>query len=159
MGSGTSIFRLLSALNGWSLVCLGGISLIVSSIAMAWAGILVSVAATLHGIFELVLRKKMQGENSGSVSRRMALNQLGLAASLSLYFAYQVSSLDEDALMTLLLKSPLYDALLMYPDEIRIQFMETLPRMVGLFYVAVAGITWLVCGATAIYYWRQGKNS
>lgn len=149
------VFKKLSALDGWSLVTVGGISLIVSSIATAWAGVLVSLAVALHGAIELFLRKRaLEGGQSGAV-RRMALNQLGLAISLSLYFGYQVIILDDNAVYETLMTLPLSNALLLYPEPMRSQLIDSLPLLVRFFYAIAAGVSWLVCGATAIYYWSQ----
>ncbi len=159
MSARPSLFRLISAVNGWSLVVAGGLSLIVSLFATAWAGVLVSLAAAAHGTFELLLRKKMAGEDRVAIARRMALNQLGLAASLSLYFAYQFATLDAAALSEMILKSPLYDELVLYSDLTGIQIFSSLPTIVGVSYAVAAAVAWLVCGGTALYYWLQGKGA
>ncbi len=87
----------------------------------------------------------------------MALDQLGLATSLSLYFAYQMRVLDAEAMMTSLVNSPLYEVLLMYPEDLRLQLLDSLPSMLGVFYLVAAVVSWIFCGGTAIYYWSQGS--
>jgi len=87
----------------------------------------------------------------------MAFNQLGLATSLSLYFAYQMSVLEPEVLIASLLESPLYDVLLMYPEDLRLKLLDGLPKMLGVFYIAVAVVSWIFCGGTALYYWSQGR--
>jgi len=152
------VFRMLSAVDGWSLVTVGGISLIVSLIATAWAGALVSLAVALHGAMELFLRKRaLEGGQSGAV-RRMALNQLGLAISLSLYFGYQLIILDDNAVYQTLMTPPLSDVLLLYPEPMRSQLIDSLPLLVRFFYAIATGVSWLACGGTAIYYWRQRER-
>ena len=150
------LFRVLSAINGWSLVIVGGLSLMASLAFGAWAGAAISLAAAFHGIVELVLRKRAQIGNQGDAVRWMALNQLGLAASLSVYFAYQAMILDSDALSLALMQPPLSDLLSLYPEPTRSQLVDTLPLLIGAFYALVAGVSWVACGATAIFYWKQG---
>jgi hypothetical protein len=29
--------------------------------------------------------------------------------------------------------------------------------MLGVFYIAVAVVSWIFCGGTALYYWSQGR--
>lgn len=149
------VFRVLSAINGWSLVIVGGISALVSLITGAWAGLAISVAAAMHGVFELVLRKRALRGDRGDAVRWMALNQLGLAASLTVYFTYQFMILDGDALSEALMQPPLSDLLMLYSESTRSQLVDTLPLLVGAFYALVAVVSWIVCGATAIFYWKQ----
>jgi len=111
----------------------------------------------LHGILEIVLSKRSVAGDLKSCSRRMAFNQLGLATSLSLYFAYQMSVLEPEVLIASLLESPLYDVLLMYPEDLRLKLLDGLPKMLGVFYIAVAVVSWIFCGGTALYYWSQGR--
>jgi|TARA_B110000467_G_C18336230_1_gene498092 hypothetical protein len=155
MSSFGKLFRTLSAINGWSLVIVGGLSLLASLAFGAWAGAAVSLAAAFHGIVELVLRKRALIGNQGDAVRWMALNQLGLAASLSLYFAYQVMILDADALSLALMQPPLSDLLSLYPESRRSQLVDMLPLLIAVFYALVAGVSWVVCGVTAIFYWKQ----
>ena len=77
------------------------------------AGVIVAMALILHGTLKIVLSKRSVADDLKSCSRRMAINQIGLATSLSLYFAYQMSVLEPNVLIASLLESPLYDALLM----------------------------------------------
>lgn len=154
-----STFRLLSAINGWSLVVVGSLSLLVSLIATAWAGVLISLAAATHGALELFLRNRVFGGDRVQAVRWLALNQLGLAASLSLYFAFQVMVFDDEAVYRALMASPLSEALFLYPEPMRSQLIDSLPFLVGLFYAIAAGVSWLVCGGTAIFYWSQRERS
>lgn len=153
------VFHVLSRLNGWSLAIVGVLSLAVSAYARGWAGIIISLALLLHGAYEIVLGKRAESGELKSSARRMAWNQLGLATSLSLYFAYQMSVLDSEALIVSLLDSPLYDILLLYPEGLRLQLLDSLPMMLGIFYLAAAVISWIFCGGTAIYYWSRGRQS
>ena len=131
----------------------------VSSIATAWAGALVSLAVALHGGIELYLRKRALGGDHSQSVRRMALNQLGLAITLSLYFGYQVIILDDKAVYETVMTSPLSDVLLVYPEPLRSQLIDSLPFLVRIFYAIAAGVSWLVCGGTAIFYWSQRERS
>lgn len=151
------VFHVLSRINGWSLVIAGFASLGISAYANAMAGLLISLAVTFHGLLELVLSKKGVTGEAKPATRWMALNQLALAASLSLYFAYQTTTLNEEALIEQLLSSPVYDVLLVYPEALRLQLIDSLPAMAGTFYVVAAVVSWLFCGGTAVYYWSCGK--
>ena len=84
----------------------------------------------------------------------MAWNQIGLAASVSIYLAYQVSVLDEELVMALLVESPVYALLEMQPASMRQDMLDLMPAMVGLTYMLAALATWVVCIGTAVYYWR-----
>ncbi len=156
-GRSSRAFRVLSLLNGWGLVVVGTLSLGISAYAGGWAGVIISMALILHGILEIVLSKRSVAGDLKSCSRRMAFNQLGLATSLSLYFAYQMSVLEPEVLIASLLESPLYDVLLMYPEDLRLKLLDGLPKMLGVFYIAVAVVSWIFCGGTALYYWSQGR--
>ena len=156
-GRSRRAFHVLSLLNGWSLVVVGTLSLGISAYAGGWAGVIISMALILHGILEIVLSKRSVAGDLKSCSRRMAFNQLGLATSLSLYFAYQMSLLEPEVLIASLLESPLYDVLLMYPEDLRLKLLDGLPKMLGVFYIAVAVVSWIFCGGTALYYWSQGR--
>ena len=136
---------------------MGTLSLGISAYAGGWAGVIISMALILHGILEIVLSKRSVAGDLKSCSRRMAFNQLGLATSLSLYFAYQMSVLEPEVLIASLLESPLYDVLLMYPEDLRLKLLDGLPKMLGVFYIAVAVVSWIFCGGTALYYWSQGR--
>lgn len=153
------IFRMLSRVNGWSLVVVGGLSFVVSGVAVAVAGMAVSLALILHGVFEIVLSKRTEESSIRSATRKMAFNQIGLAVSLTLYFSYQTIVLDGDALVMRLLASPVYDLLLMYPEDFRIWLIESLPSMVGVFYLLVALVSWVFCAGTAVYYWNHGRKA
>lgn len=154
-GSG-KLFRIVSGINGWSLVVVGGLSLSISLISSAWAGVAISLAAVFHGFAELVLRKRVLRGDSGA-ARWMALNQIGLAASLSVYFTYQFVTLDGEALSASMKSPPLSDLLMLYSEPTRSQLVDTLPHLVGAFYALVAGVSWVVCGGTAIYYSNQRR--
>ncbi|RPF74559.1 MAG: hypothetical protein CBC31_010635 [Verrucomicrobia bacterium TMED71] len=156
-GRSRSAFHVLSLLNGWSLFVVGTLSLGISAYAGGWAGVIVSMALILHGTLEIVLSKRSVADDLKSCSRRMAINQIGLATSLSLYFAYQMSGLEPDVLIASLIESPLYDALLMYPEDLRLKLLDGLPKMLGVFYIVVAAVAWIFCGGTALYYWIQGR--
>lgn len=153
-----SLFRVLSGTSGWSLLAVGLLSLGVSIYANALAGICVSLAVTLHGTLELLLRKRVLSEFRPSGLRSLSLNQLGLAASASLYFAYQAIALDVNALYAMATKPPIADALALYPEELRLQVMDALPFLAGMFYAIAAAVTWIACGVTALYYWRLGSR-
>jgi hypothetical protein len=68
-----------------------------------------------------------------------------------------MSVLEPDVLIASLLESPLYDALLMYPEDLRLKLLDGLPKMLGVFYIVVAAVAWIFCGGTALYYWSQGR--
>jgi len=153
------IFQMLSRVNGWSLVVVGGLSFLISVVAVAAAGIIASLALLLHGVYEIVLSKRAEDGCLKSATRKMAFNQLGLAVTLTLYFAYQAIVLDGEALVRRLLASPAYDLLLMYPEDVRIWLIEALPSMVGIFYLLAALVSWLFCGGTAVYYWTHGRKA
>ncbi len=156
-GHSRRTFHVLSLINGWSLVIVGTLSLGISAYAGGWAGVIVSIALCFHGIYEIILSKRSALGKLKSCSRRMAFNQLGLATSLSLYFAYQISVLEPDVLIVTLLESPLYDVLLIYPEDLRLKLLDKLPKLLGVFYLVVAAVSWIFCGGTALYYWNQGR--
>ena len=87
----------------------------------------------------------------------MAFNQIGLATSLSLYFAYQMSVLESNVLIASLIETPLFDALLIYPEYLRLKLLDGLSKMLGIFYIVVAAVAWIFCGGTVLYYWIQGR--
>ncbi len=152
------LFCLLSGLSAGSLLVVGAISLTLSIYTQAAAGILISLAICGHGWMERLLRRRaLRGEELGL--RLLALNQLGLAASVSLYLGYQALNLDIDALYALALNPPVANALALYPDELRLRIMDALPFLAGLFYVIAAAATWIACLATSIYYWRCRRRS
>ena len=107
------------------------------------AGVIVSMALILQGTLEIVLSKRSVADDLKSCSRRMAFNQIGLATSLSFYFAYQMSVLEPNVLIASLLETPLYDALLMYPEDLRLKLLDGLPKMLGVFYIFVAAVAWI----------------
>ena len=151
-------FRFLSGISGWSLLGVGLLSLGISLYANAMAGMCISLAVCIHGSLELLIRRRVLEHFSPGGLRGLALNQLGLAASASLYFAYQSINLDVNALYALALKPPISEALALYPEDLRRQIMDGLPFLAGLFYVIAAAATWVACGLTALYYWRLGRR-
>ncbi len=154
---GNRLFLFLSGLSGWSLAIVGGLSLVVSSFIGSLAGVLVSIALVGHGAFELRLRRAFQSTGIPLVGRKMGWNQVGLAASVSVYLAYQVSVLDEELVMALLVESPVYAILEMQPEGLRQDMIELMPAMVGVTYMLAALATWIVCIGTAFYYWRATR--
>lgn len=151
------LFYILSGINGWSLLVVGILSLGLSLFVGAVSGILVSIAIAIHGSLELTFRGRCRRTNSYSVAKRLAWNQLGLATLVSLYLGYQALSLDESAVLNALINSPAYEILMLYPEELRLQMMESLPLMIGVFYALAAVLTWIVCVATAVYYGRVAR--
>mgnify|MGYP007096637528 CR=1 FL=1 len=154
-----AVFRTVSAINAWSLLLVGGLSLFGTIVMASLAGALVSLAVAIHGALELSFRRRILNEDGSSAANWMALNQLGLATTLSLYFAYQVMILDGEAVSATLMASPLADVLLIYPEPMRSQLVEMLPFLIGIFYAIAAGVSWLVCGVTALFYWMQRTRS
>ena len=89
----------------------------------------------------------------------MAFNQMGLATSVSLYLAYQAFSLEPDAVVEALMRPPIYDVLVLYPLDVRTWLIQSAPKMIGSFYALAAIVSWIVCGATAAFYWPRRKQA
>ena len=152
------VFLALSGINGWSLVVAGTASLLIAAIARSSAGILISLALLGHGSLELRFRKTASENGDRSQGRRMAFNQMGLAASVSLYLAYQTLILEPTMVIELLMRPPVSDVLKLYPLDMRTWIIQSSPRFVGTFYALAAVISWIVCGATAAFYWPRSSR-
>ena len=152
------VFLALSGINGWSLVVAGTASLLIAAIARSSAGILISLAILGHGSLELQFRKTASENGDRSQGRRMALNQMGLAASVSLYLAYQTLMLEPAIVIESLMRPPVSDVLKLYPLDMRTWIIQSSPRFVGTFYALAAVISWIVCGATAAFYWPRSSR-
>ena len=152
------LFLALSGINGWSLVVAGTASLLIAAIARSSAGILISLAILGHGSLELRFRKTASENGDRSQGRRMAFNQMGLAASVSLYLAYQTLILEPTIVIESLMRPPVSDVLKLYPLDMRTWIIQSSPRFVGTFYALAAVISWIVCGATAAFYWPRSSR-
>ena len=152
------VFLALSGINGWSLVVAGTASLLIAAIARSSAGILISLALLGHGSLELRFRKTASENGDRSQGRRMAFNQMGLAASVSLYLAYQTLILEPTMVIESLMRPPVSDVLKLYPLDMRTWIIQSSPRFVGTFYALAAVISWIVCGATAAFYWPRSSR-
>ena len=152
------VFLALSGINGWSLVVAGTASLLIAAIARSSAGILISLALLGHGSLELRFRKTASEIGDRSQGRRMAFNQMGLAASVSLYLAYQTLILEPTMVIESLMRPPVSDVLKLYPLDMRTWIIQSSPRFVGTFYALAAVISWIVCGATAAFYWPRSSR-
>ena len=148
----------LAGINGWSLVVAGTASLLIAAIARSSAGILISLAILGHGSLELRFRKTASENGDRSQGRRMAFNQMGLAASVSLYLAYQTLILEPTMVIESLMRPPVSDVLKLYPLDMRTWIIQSSPRFVGTFYALAAVISWIVCGATAAFYWPRSSR-
>ena len=152
------VFLALSGINGWSLVVAGTASLLIAAIARSSAGIFISLAILGHGSLELRFRKTASENGDRSQGRRMAFNQMGLAASVSLYLAYQTLILEPTMVIESLMRPPVSDVLKLYPLDMRTWIIQSSPRFVGTFYALAAVISWIVCGATAAFYWPRSSR-
>ena len=152
------VFSALSGINGWSLVVAGTASLLIAAIARSSAGILISLAILGHGSLELRFRKTASENGDRSQGRRMAFNQMGLAASVSLYLAYQTLILEPTMVIESLMRPPVSDVLKLYPLDMRTWIIQSSPRFVGTLYALAAVISWIVCGATAAFYWPRSSR-
>ena len=152
------VFLALSGINGWSLVIAGTASLLIAAIARSSAGILISLAILGHGSLELRFRKTASENGDRSQGRRMAFNQMGLAASVSLYLAYQTLILEPTMVIESLMRPPVSDVLKLYPLDMRTWIIQSSPRFVGTFYALAAVISWIVCGANAAFYWPRSSR-
>ena len=152
------VFLALSGINGWSLVVAGTASLLIAAIARSSAGILISLAILGHGSLELRFRKTASENGDRSQGRRMAFNQMGLAASVSLYLAYQTLILEPTMVIESLMRPPVSDVLKLYPLDMRTWIIQSSPRFVGTFYALAAVISWIVCGANAAFYWPRSSR-
>ena len=152
------VFLALSGINGWSLVVAGTASLLIAAIARSSAGILISLALLGHGSLELRFRKTASENGDRSQGRRMAFNQMGLAASVSLYLAYQTLRLEPTMVIESLMRPPVSDVLKLYPLDMRTWIIQSSPRFVGTFYALAAVISWIVCGAIAAFYWPRSST-
>ena len=157
-GKKDRLFLALSGINGWSLVIAGAVSFLIAAFARTPAGILVSLAILGHGSLELRLRKTASENGDRSQGRRMAFNQMGLATSVSLYLAYQALKLEPAAVIESLIRPPVSDILNLYPLDMRTWIIQSSPRFIGAFYAIAAVITWIVCGATAAFYWPRSNR-
>lgn len=137
----------------------GALSLLIALFAISLPGILIALAVLGHGSLELRLRLIAKKNGDRSLGRAMAFNQVGLATSISLYLAYQILSLDPNAVIEALMRPPVYDILRLYPEEMRVWIIQSSPRLIGSFYTLAAFISWIVCGATAMYYWPRGARA
>ncbi|MAM90052.1 MAG: hypothetical protein CMI15_01070 [Opitutaceae bacterium] len=153
------LFLALSGINGWSLVVAGMVSLLISGFARSLSGIIISLAILIHGSLELSFRKTASERGDRFQGRRMAFNQMGLATSVSLYLAYQAFSLEPDAVVEALMRPPIYDVLVLYPLDVRTWLIQSAPKMIGSFYALAAIVSWIVCGATAAFYWPRRKQA
>jgi|GEM_PF-609383 hypothetical protein len=151
-------FFALSGINGWSLVFAGAVSLLLSLFAGSLPGILISLVIGGHGLLELRFRKFASQKGDRSQGRRMAFNQVALATSISLYLAYQALSLEQDVVIESLMRPPVYDILRLYPIDLRTWIIQSAPGMIGSFYAIAAVVSWVVCGATAAFYWPRNTR-
>jgi len=152
------VFLALSGINGWSLVVAGTVSFLIAAIPRSLEGVLISSAILGHGSLELRFRKTARENGDRSQGRRMAFNQMGLAASVSLYLAYQSLILEPTVVIESLMRPPVSDVLNLYPLDMRTWIIQSSPRFVGTFYALAAVISWIVCGATAALYWPRSSR-
>ncbi len=154
---GKGYFSLVSGASGFSLVGFGFISLIISLWFWSLSGLFVSLAVFIHGFLEVRFRKQALNQGRWIQVRKMAWNQLALAASISLYSLWHMLTADPDLLRDLLNRPLVQSALNLYPVEFRIHLFNALPRIITIFYLLVILVAWLGCGSTAFYYLHHAK--
>ena len=148
----------LSAASCWSLIAFGVASLAVSLVALALPGLLIGAALLAHGLFERIHGKLLFRDANADSARRLAWNQMGLAASVSLYLGWQASAVDAEELRAVLLREPVKSALELYPPEIAQRLVEGLPQYVLGFYGLAMIVALLGCVAMAALYLRAGRK-
>tara|TARA_B110000037_G_C16995625_1_gene454970 strand:+ start:214 stop:732 length:519 start_codon:yes stop_codon:yes gene_type:complete len=146
----------VSLMSGGSLVLFGFVSLLLSLFGGGLAGVLVGAALLVHGIVELQARSAVLQRSDMRGGRRLCINQLVLAVSISAYAGSQVFNLNDEAIgqaVAKALESPLVKSFLdIVPVEALDQVVDQMPGMVRGLYVAVVVVAWLGCGLTALYY-------
>lgn len=149
---------ILALISGASLAGFGAISLIVSVFSLSLIGMAVSCLLLIHGIVELTWRRRLASGEARKASRAMAINQVGLACSVTLYAAWQIVALDPGEVRRLLLRPAVRPVFEMYPPSLQADLWQNLPAYVQLLYGLVIAVAWIGCLATAVYYWLQGRK-
>lgn len=148
---------IVAALSGGSLVFFGGVSLLISALSRSLPGGLVSLAVLGHGVVELMARYRFLKAFEPTSGRCLWINQLVLAANITVYAFWQLHQLSDEAIAKLMAHPNVQELLALYPIESRSYLMDMLPMMSRLLYVAVIGVAWLGCGVTAYYYLKKIK--
>lgn len=148
----------MTALSGGSLLLCGLASLLLSTALWSPSGLLIGAALSLHGAFELTQRKRVLRDGDSAAIRRLAWNQLALAASVSLYLAWQISIIDRAAIHAMLQSGPVSSVLELYPQETAQVLERNLPAAIGLFYSIAMLATVVGCIGMALYYRRSGRR-
>lgn len=151
-----SWMRFVSILSGGSLVLFGGLSLLISCVFWSWAGVLVGGALLGHGFVELLCRKRLFRDDDSKALWWMIWNQIGLAMSVSVYFLWQIGTLDTAAIAAALEGPELQAMWEMHSQDMREMILVTLPQFIRGGYILLAAVLWLVCLLTARLYYKSG---
>ena len=152
------MFGLLSGLSAYSLIVLGAVSLVISAVNVSAPGIAISLAMLVHGILERHWRKLFLDTGLFAWNRRMVMNQIGLAVSLSVYALWQLYLLDEEEIRKILVQDSVKPIFRMLDPEMQLELLHYLPAYVKVVYIGVIGLAWLGCCSTALYYLKAGRK-
>ena len=149
--------RVISMINGASMVILGGISLLMTLPPPLTAGFWVSIAVLMHGGIEWKFSGRLS-RGEFSVLKGLAVNQLVMGCSVSTYALWKLIFFDKDSLSEVF-ESPLVQKYLsiLSVEEQKILY-DVFPGMIQLIYVLIIPVIWLGCGGLAWYYWGK-RNS
>lgn len=156
MKSGFSWMRFVSMLSGISLVAFGGLSLLISRVFWSLPGVLVGAVLLGHGVVELLHRKRLFRDLKERALWWMIWNQIALGVSVSVYFLWQIGTLDATAIAAALEGPELQAVWELYPQGQREMILATLPQFIRGGYVLLAAVLWLGCLLTARLYYKCG---
>ncbi|MDQ8184473.1 hypothetical protein [Pelagicoccus sp. SDUM812002] len=150
-----SLFSLISA---WSLIVFGGLSLLIAAFSWSWAGAFIGLALLIHGILENRFRGSFLPQGERSFGKRLAWNQVGLAASGLLYFSWQLASFDRTALDAMLARDPLHTLLEQSPPEVSDMFYRDFPKLLAGAYGIAGMLVLLGCLGMAFMYLKASRK-
>ncbi len=143
--------------NGASMVVLGGISLLMTLPPPLIAGFWVSIAVLMHGGIEWKYSRRLS-KREIFILTKMAVNQLLLACSISIYAVWKLIFFDKDSLFEVLEAPMIKNALSLLSGEEQKMLTDVFPWMVQMVYVLIIPVVWLGCGGLAWYYWAKRKS-
>ena len=86
--------KFVSLLSGGSLLLFGLASVLLSTVFWSWPGLLVGLAMAVHGGLELRFRQRLISGRERRAAKILAINQLALGLTLTLYLATQIVGLE-----------------------------------------------------------------
>lgn len=153
-----SVVSLLSLVSCVSLLVFGVASFLLSLAFLEKSGVLIGGALLFHGTFELRKRERFLKSRSESFASQLAWNQIGLAASVSVYLLWRYLQFDDAALLAVLEQEPVKTLLEQWPPEFVSEFKELLPSLAALSYSLAGVVAILGCVGMAALYRREGKR-